>query len=143
MMQEAKCATNKSIDTKVSSSTVEPASRDRKTVFVQDEINRGNVINKERVCKKDVVTKYEVKPLYQRRPATRKCQKEKPKNLDKVNTSFHYFKPVYPMYPGNVLHKTCRHHENTIIDRQILSRSEHLKILATPRMVNYFTDPPK
>lgn len=141
-MQDAKCAINKSIDTKISSSTVQPAPEVKKTVFVQDEINRGNVINKERVCKKDVVTKYEVKPLYQRRPASHKCQKEKPKDLDKVNTSFHYFKPVYPMYAGNVLHKTCRHHENTIIDRQILNRAEHRNILATPRMVNYITNTP-
>lgn len=105
-------------------------------VTVLEEIERGRVINQERICKKEVITKFKIVPMYEKKaPAVGTQCKKKKKRKAKKNT-FSFYKVVYPKSPGKPRSRTCNHYDNTVIDRQILGKAEHIKILATPRAVS-------
>lgn len=130
-------STHKSVS---KSSCITVQEQDRKPVKklpinVIEEIERGNVINQERICKKDVKTKYKIVPLYEKiSPAQGKKSKKKKRAKQ---GGFSIYKIVYPKSPGKSKGRTCNHYDNTIIDRQILDKAEHIKLLATPKMVSF------
>lgn len=104
-------------------------------INVIEEIERGNVINQQRICKKDVKNKYKILPLYENNsPAQAKKSKKKRKAKQ---GGFSFYKIVYPKSPGKSKGRNCNHYDNTIIDRQILDKAEHIKLLATPKMVSF------
>lgn len=72
-----------------------------------------------------------IKPIYIQHKSSKNEKSNKSKRCQNINRQdpilwkLEYQKPPKP--------KKCHHYENLIIDRQILTRSEHIKVLSKPR----------
>lgn len=125
---------SKASSTSVQEEVKTPVKKD--PIPVTEELERGKVINQERICKKEVTTKFKIVPMYEKKPKA-VCTKTKKKKKRKAKKdSFSFYKVVFPKTPGKARSRTCNHYDNTVIDRQILDKTEHIKMLATPRVVS-------
>lgn len=90
---------------------------------VRDAIERGLQINKQRAD----AAKRKIKPIYEQEHATKKPKKAKktpPVIIQKV---------VWSQETERSRYEKCEHANNVVIDRDLLTKENHLKLLATPR----------